>query len=130
MLNNKTIILTGASKGIGKALAINLASQGVNLVLVARSQSKLAEVKNQVEQAGSNCLIFAGSVSNESLVNKVVSETLATFGQIDFMINNAGFGVFKRASDISSEEWDSIYDTNCINEYERGQIGSYNQCCF
>lgn len=112
MLNNKTIILTGASKGIGKALAINLATQGVNLVLVARSQSELAEVKNQVEQAGSNCLIFAGSVSNESLVNKVVSETLATFGQIDFMINNAGFGVFKRASDISSEEWDSIYDTN------------------
>lgn len=112
MLNNKTIILTGASKGIGKALAINLATQGVNLVLVARSQSELAEVKNQVEQAGSNCLIFAGDVSNESLVNKVVSETLATFGQIDFMINNAGFGVFKRASDISSEEWDSIYDTN------------------
>lgn len=112
MLNNKTIILTGASKGIGKALAINLATQGVNLVLVARSQSELAEVKNHVEQAGSNCLIFAGDVSNESLVNKVVSETLATFGQIDFMINNAGFGVFKRASDISSEEWDSIYDTN------------------
>ena len=112
MLNNKTIILTGASKGIGKALAINLATQGVNLVLVARSQSELEEVKNQVEKAGSNCLIFAGSVSDESFVNIVVSETLATFGQINFMINNAGHGVFKRASDISSEEWDSIYDTN------------------
>jgi NADP-dependent 3-hydroxy acid dehydrogenase YdfG len=112
MLTNKTIILTGASKGIGKALAITLAPQGVNLVLVARSQRELEEVKSQVEKLGSSCLIFAGSVSDESLVNKVVSDTLTTFGKIDFMINNAGFGVFKRASDISSEEWDSIYDTN------------------
>lgn len=112
MLTNKTIILTGASKGIGKALAITLAPQGVNLSLVARSQSELEEVKSQVEKAGSKCLIFAGSVSDESLVNKVISETLATFGKIDILINNAGFGVFKKASDISSEEWDSIYDTN------------------
>lgn len=112
MLNNKTIVLTGASKGIGKALAIDLASHGVNLVLVARSQSELEQVKKQVEQAGSNCLIFAGNVSDESLANKVVNETLAAFGKIDFMINNAGSGVFKRTSEISSEEWDSIYDTN------------------
>lgn len=112
MLTNKTIILTGASKGIGKALAITLAPQGVNLSLVARSQSELEVVKSQVEKAGSKCLIFAGSVSDESLVNKVISETLDTFGKIDILINNAGFGVFKRASDISSEEWDSIYDTN------------------
>jgi len=112
MLNNKTIVLTGASKGIGKALAIHLAPHGVNLVLVARSLSELDEVKKQVEKAGSNCLVFAGSVSDESLANKVVNETLAAFGKIDFMINNAGSGVFKRTSDISSEEWDSIYDTN------------------
>lgn len=112
MLTNKTILLTGASKGIGKALAISLASHGVNLALVARSESELQEVKKAVENAGSKCIVFAGNVADESLVEKAVNQTVETFGGIDFMINNAGFGIFKRASEISASEWDNIYETN------------------
>lgn len=112
MLTNKTILLTGASKGIGKALAISLASNGVNLALVARSESELQEVKKAVENTGSKCLVFAGNVADETLVEKAVNQTVETFGGIDFMINNAGFGIFKRASEISSSEWDNIYETN------------------
>jgi NADP-dependent 3-hydroxy acid dehydrogenase YdfG len=112
MLQNKTIILTGASKGIGKALALHLAIQNVNLVLVARSQNELNEVKNEVEKAGSKCLAFAGNVADETFVNEVISQTIASFRSIDFMINNAGFGIFKRASEITISEWDAIYETN------------------
>jgi NADP-dependent 3-hydroxy acid dehydrogenase YdfG len=112
MLTNKTILLTGASKGIGKALAISLASHGANLALVARSENELEELKQAVEKAGSKCIVFAGSVADETLVEKAVNQTIKTFGSIDFMINNAGFGIFKRASEISASEWDNIYETN------------------
>lgn len=112
MLENKTIILTGASKGIGKALALHLATRNVNLVLVARSQDELNKVKNEVEKIGSKSLVFAGNVSDEAFVNEVINQTIASFGSIDFMINNAGFGIFKRASEISVTEWDAIYETN------------------
>lgn len=112
MLENKTIILTGASKGIGKALALHLATQNVNLVLVARSQDELNKVKNEVEEIGSKSLVFAGNVSDEAFVNEVVNQTIDSFGSIDFMINNAGFGIFKRTSEISATEWDAIYETN------------------
>jgi len=110
--NNKTIIITGASKGIGKQLALDLAKEGANLALIARGAAELQELKTEVEKSGSKCLIFAGSVADSALVDEVITTVTAEFGSIDFMINNAGFGVFKRASEISTDEWDSIYETN------------------
>jgi NADP-dependent 3-hydroxy acid dehydrogenase YdfG len=110
--NNKTIIITGASKGIGKQLALDLAKEGANLALIARSTAELQELKTEVEKSGSKCLIFAGSVADSALVDEVIAKVTSEFGSIDFMINNAGFGVFKRASEISTDEWDSIYETN------------------
>lgn len=111
-LQNKSIIITGASKGIGKALAISLAAHQVKLSLVARSTQELETVKAAVEQAGSECLVFAGNVADETFVTTIINTTTEAFGGVDFMINNAGFGIFKRATDISLQEWESTYDTN------------------
>lgn len=108
----KTIILTGASKGIGRALAVQLAQQGANLALVARSESELNEVKTEVENAGAKCLVFVGSVADEALANQTIAETVAAFGRVDFMINNAGFGIFGATDSYSAEQWASVFDTN------------------
>lgn len=111
-MQNKIVILTGASKGIGKALAILLASKGNHLSLVARSEKELNEVKAACEAQGVNCLAFIGSVADETFVKSVVATTLDTFGRIDFMINNAGYGVFGPTDSYTAEQWSDLYDTN------------------
>jgi NADP-dependent 3-hydroxy acid dehydrogenase YdfG len=108
----KTTILTGASKGIGKVLAIELAKAGHNLSLVARSEDELNVVKSAVEAAGAQCLIFVGSVADESLAETVVRDTTNTFGRVDFMINNAGYGIFGPTENITAAQWSAMYDTN------------------
>jgi NADP-dependent 3-hydroxy acid dehydrogenase YdfG len=108
----KTIILTGASKGIGRALAINLAKQGANLSLVARSKDELKAVQAECKKAKAKCLVFVGSVSNEKLANKAVADTIEAFGQVDFMINNAGYGIFGATDTYTAEAWSDVYDTN------------------
>ena len=108
----KTIILTGASKGIGRALALNLAKQGAHLSLVARSKDELKAVQAECKEAGAKCLAFIGSVSNEKLANKAVADTIEAFGQVDFMINNAGYGIFGPTDTYSAEAWSDVYDTN------------------
>jgi NADP-dependent 3-hydroxy acid dehydrogenase YdfG len=111
-LKGKTIILTGASKGIGRALALECAKQKANLSLIARSEIELKELQAEIEIIGSKSLIFVGSVADEKIVTEAVQQTIATFGGIDFMINNAGFGIFKQVENITLEEWESVYETN------------------
>lgn len=111
-LKNKTILLTGASKGIGKALALQLAEQNVNIGIIARSEAELNEIKTEIEQLGSKCLVFAGNVADENLAKTAVSSMISTFGKIDFLINNAGYGVFGPTESITSEQWSDIYDVN------------------
>jgi NADP-dependent 3-hydroxy acid dehydrogenase YdfG len=106
---NKTVIVTGASKGIGRQLALNLGKQGANLTLVARSSNELKQIQHEI---GANCLIFTGSVADEQLANKVVDETIKAFGKIDFMINNAGYGVFGPTESYTADQWTGLYETN------------------
>lgn len=111
-LTGKTIIITGASKGIGRAAAILLSAHKMNLVLVARSKSELMETAEQVKANGSECSIFSGSVADEQFVEQVVSASVSLYGRIDVMINNAGFGKFGHADEISNEDWDAVFATN------------------
>jgi NADP-dependent 3-hydroxy acid dehydrogenase YdfG len=110
--SGKTVIITGASKGIGRALALNLAKQGAHLSLVARSEKELTAVQTEAENLGAKCLIFVGNVGDEAVANKTVEETVATFGTVDFMINNAGYGIFGPTESYSADAWTDVYDTN------------------
>ncbi len=91
---NKTILLTGASKGIGKVLALQLAGEHVNIGIVARSEAELNEIKAEIEQKGSKCLVFAGNVADENLAKTAVAGMITAFGSIDFLINNVSCVVF------------------------------------
>ena len=111
-ISNKVILLTGASKGIGRQLALTLSEMGNHLGLVARSEAELSTLQVECEKKGSKCLIFVGNVADENFVKKAVASTLDAFGCIDFMINNAGYGIFGPTETYSSEQWSDLYDTN------------------
>lgn len=111
-LKGKVVIITGASKGIGRALTLQLASQGARLALLARSEKELWEVQKMAESVGGKCLAFKGDIAEESFVNEAVAATVKEYGTVDFVINNAGFGVFKPSDEINAAEWDSVFATN------------------
>ena len=108
----KTVLLTGASKGIGRRLALDLARQGVNLGIVARSETELNQVRDEAQRAGATVLAFVGSIGEEATAVNAVKAMLDKFGQIDVLINNAGYGVFGPTESFSAETWSDLYDTN------------------
>ncbi len=111
-LKGKTILITGASKGIGKATAIRLSAIGSNLALFARSNQELQDVQKEIRANGSQCEIFTGNVSDEKFVNESIAAILNKFNNIDVVINNAGYGIFKPTEEISAREWDDVFATN------------------
>jgi NADP-dependent 3-hydroxy acid dehydrogenase YdfG len=111
-LQNKTIIISGASKGIGRATTLSLASLGVNLGLIARSLAELETLQQQVLALGSNCEIFAGSIADESTSQQAVAKMSDRFGGVDVVINNAGYGNSKPFENFTEKEWDDLYATN------------------
>lgn len=108
----KTAIITGASKGIGRALALLLAKNNFQLSIVARSQGELKDLAAEITEIGHRPLYFVGDVSDEVFVQQTIDKTAHTFQKIDFLINNAGTGTFGPTESFSSQSWDTIFDTN------------------
>jgi NADP-dependent 3-hydroxy acid dehydrogenase YdfG len=108
----RTAIITGASKGIGRALAIYLAQQNFQLSLIARNVGELKDLADEITEIGHRPLYFAGDVADENFVKICVEKTAQTFQKIDFMINNAGIGVFGPTDSYTVEQWDSVFATN------------------
>lgn len=112
VLEGKTAIVTGAGRGIGRAIATDLASGGANVVLVSRTESELDSLAEEVRSRGGSALTIRADVSNESDVSKVVSETAAKFKTLDILINNAGIGRFSRVSEMETSDFDRIWQVN------------------
>ncbi|MHA8065514.1 SDR family oxidoreductase [Aquirufa sp. ROCK2-A2] len=108
----QTAIITGASKGIGRALAILLAKQNFQLSLIARNVGELKDLAAEITEIGHRPLYFAGDVADEEFVKMVVEKTAHTFQRIDFMINNAGVGAFGPIESYTSQQWDQVFSTN------------------
>lgn len=111
-LKGKRILLTGASKGIGRALALDLARAGARLGLVARSEAELHAVQREANELGAEAYAFIGDVSDAAFVEGCAKTMETAFGGVDFLINNAGYGVFGPTESYSAEQWSDLYDTN------------------
>jgi NAD(P)-dependent dehydrogenase (short-subunit alcohol dehydrogenase family) len=113
-LQGKTALITGGSKGLGKAMAIALAKEGANLVLVSRDRTNLEAVAAEAQAAQSACIahVFVADVSKEADVEKLRQEVAAAFPRIDILINNAGINIRKNLVDFTLEEWSSVQNTN------------------
>lgn len=101
---NKTIILTGASAGIGRSLSLSLAQQGANLVLAARSQTALAEGVAACTEAGGKAIAVPTDVTQPEACQQLIEKAIATFRQIDVLVNNAGISMltpFEQVTDLS-----------------------------
>ena len=113
-IENKTIIISGASRGIGRATALLLAQHGANVIVTARNADDLKGLETEAIQGSVRGRIVAvpGDVANETDMEAVVKTALDQFGRIDVVINNAGYGVFKNVDEISVSEWDNLMATN------------------
>lgn len=116
-LSGKNALITGAGKGIGKALAIALAKEGVNVALLARTASDLQAVADEVENEGVKAIIAVADVSDIKSVNTAVESAEASLGSIDILINNAGIAAFGTFMELSPEEWEKILKVNLFGPY-------------
>ncbi|TAK56904.1 MAG: SDR family NAD(P)-dependent oxidoreductase [Bacteroidetes bacterium] len=108
----KVAIVTGAGKGIGKAIALALAREGLDIVLAARTQKDIDETAAQIEQLGGKAFSVRCDVSNERDVQQLVSKTKERFGRIDMLVNNAGVGVFAPVAEMKPSDFDTMWGTN------------------
>lgn len=111
-LTGKVAIVTGGGRGLGKAIALGLATYGADVVVVSRTPAEVESVAGQVRELGRKALALRVDTSRKADVERMVAETLNAFGHIDVLVNNAGMDNMKPALDYTEEEWDQIIDVN------------------
>lgn len=121
MFTNKTIIITGASSGMGKAIAQALLDAGANVVINARSQEKLEAFVTANAENSSRIQIVTGDIALKETSTTLAKVALEAFGKIDVLINNAGIFIPKPFLDVTEEELDTYYDTTVKGSYLMSQ---------
>jgi len=111
-LENQIAIVTGASQGIGRTLAIALAQAGADVALVSRTRSDLEAVAKEIEAAGRQALVMPADIQDVSQIRKLIDTVHKTFGKVDILINNAAWTATVEALDATEEEWDQTLDTS------------------
>ncbi|MED3917663.1 SDR family oxidoreductase [Priestia megaterium] len=110
-LDGKVAAITGATRGIGRAMAIALAEAGSDIALLQRSKEFLG-VKEEIERLGRKCFIVNCDLENASEVSEAISSVVAYFGKLDILVNNAGIQRRSPAVDFAEEDWDAVINVN------------------
>ena len=110
-LEKKVAIVTGASQGIGRAIALFLAKNGAKVVVADITDERL-EIVKEIEAIGSQGLAIKCDISNRAEVERMVEKALAKFGRVDILVNNAGIYPFKPFIDMKEKDWDKVLEVN------------------
>lgn len=116
-LRGQVALVTGASQGLGKSLAMGLAEAGADIVMVARGPAKLAEAEKEVSDMGVRTLTVAADVTVPEDVDRIVAQALGKFGKIDILVNNVGTYAGKPIVDSEIEDWFRLINTNLTSAY-------------
>lgn len=111
-IENKTVAITGAGRGIGRAIALHLAARGARVVLGARGEAEIAAVAREVEAAGGLAVFRPTDVTKRTDLEGLVELACDRFGRLDVIVNNAGIGPLSRFDDLRVDEWDAMIDVN------------------
>jgi len=111
-LKGKTALITGGGRGIGREIAVKLASLGADIFLFSLTEQKLIEVVNELRAKGVNVAFFVGDATKRSDVEKAVDEAIKQFGKIDILVNNVGAYPRKAFLEMSEDDWDYIINLN------------------
>lgn len=116
-LKNKNALITGAGKGIGKALALALAAEGANVGLIARTETDLVSLADEIKTKGVKAAYATADVSNRVSVEQAVQSITSSLGSIDILINNAGTGTFGKFLELEPEAWERQVKVNLFGTY-------------
>jgi NAD(P)-dependent dehydrogenase (short-subunit alcohol dehydrogenase family) len=116
-LGGRTALITGASRGLGRAMGLALAQAGAQLALVGRDREALEETAKQARELGAVAEVFLADVSDEASVRALEAAVLARFGQIQILINNAGINLRKKIDEFTLEEWNRVMNTNLTSAF-------------
>ena len=111
-LEGKVVVVTGASKGIGKAIAFAFAAVGAKVVLAARTRQTLEQVAVELRENGAEALAVPTDVTNVDAVKRLIQRTLDAYQHVDILINNAGIGHFGPVVDFDPDDWDAVLNSN------------------
>jgi NAD(P)-dependent dehydrogenase (short-subunit alcohol dehydrogenase family) len=111
-LAGRVAVITGGSKGLGKAMAESLGRAGAKLALVSRNATELSATAKELKRAGMEAEAFPADVTNESDVRRIEQAVVESFGKVHILINNAGINIRKSIIEFSLEEWNKVVDTS------------------
>jgi 3-oxoacyl-[acyl-carrier protein] reductase len=112
ILRDKTAIVTGGSRGVGRAIAMLLSLEGSYVTICARDIGALRTTFEDIRAMGGYCKYVCADVTKEAQVLNVVDEAMQTFGRVDILVNNAGVGIYKPLSETTIADWHYVMDTN------------------
>jgi NAD(P)-dependent dehydrogenase (short-subunit alcohol dehydrogenase family) len=120
-LNGKVAIVTGGSRGIGRAIAAALVADGARVVITGKSDAHLSDARPVIEKAGPGAIeTLRADVRRYDEVERAIAATVTRFGGLDFLINNAGIGIFANVADMTPAQWSEVIETNLT--------GVFNMC--
>ncbi len=112
ILENKIAIVTGAGRGIGRAIALALGRAGAKVALAARSQGELEKVAQELRTVNAETFVIPTDVRDEKQTLAMVAKTVERFGALHILVNNAGLGYFKTVAETKTAEWDEMFAVN------------------
>ena len=116
-IKNKKAIVTGGSKGLGKATAIAFAKEGINVAITGRNEAKLVETTSELKTLGVKATYEVFDIGNHEAVKIGIRNIIATLGSVDILVNNAGIAAFGSLNEMGVDTWENIIQTNILGMY-------------